>query len=118
MSLLQPKAAPGIGPSASAIRSYGVYDIFGNNNYQNTGDSYTAQQFGLGGIEIMDPQGRTNSGTYAVAVLPPANISNNAEQFAPCYNNVTLHWYSANGTEVGNNTNLAAEVIRVQVWGV
>ncbi len=118
MSLKQPKPTPGLGPGAAAVKHYGVYDIFGNNNYQTTGDLYTASQFGIGGVEFVDVADRTHSGTYSAAALPPANSSNSSELVAPCANNFTLHYYSANGTEVANNTDLSAEILRIKIMGV
>jgi hypothetical protein len=119
MSLLQPKpVAGGSGAAVAAVRLYWEGDIFGNNNYQNTGDLYTASQFGMSGMTVFDPQGRTSSGNYELAFIFPANSSNSNESYAPAPANGNLHWYSANGTEVANNTNLAAEVIRVQIWGL
>lgn len=119
MSLLQPKAvADGAGPSVAAKRLYGEFNIYGNNNYQTTGDLYTASQFGMSGITFATFQERTNSGTYQVAAIPPANSSNSNEAYAPAPANFTLHFYAANGTEVANNSNLAAEIIRAQIWGL
>jgi hypothetical protein len=110
--------AGSMAPGGSAVKIYWCGDIFGNNNYQNTGDLYTAAQFGMSGIEMVNVNDRTQSGTYVPSAIFPANASNTAELFAPAPANFNLHWYSANGTEVGNNTNLAAEVVRVQIFGI
>lgn len=119
MSVKQPIPVPdGSGAAIAAKRLYWEGDLFGNNNYQTTGDLYTASQFGMSGFTQIDPQARSNSANYSVAPIYPANASNSAEAYAPASNNANLHWYSANGTEVANNTNLAAEVMRVQIWGI
>jgi hypothetical protein len=117
MSIAQFKPCPGGGPSAAATKIFVTGDIFGNNNYQQTGDSYTASQFGLAGVERFSA-GKTNSGNYSVNFLPPANSSSANETVAPTPQNFTAHWYGANGTEVANNTNLAAEVVRIEIWGI
>jgi hypothetical protein len=108
----------GVGPNIASKRLYWEGDLFGNSNYQNTGDLYTASQFGMAGITVFDPEVRSQSGNYEAALLFPANASNANEAYAPAPANGNLHWYSANGTEVANNTNLAAEIIRVQIWGL
>ena len=119
MALLQPKVvADGSGAKISCKRVYWEGDIFGNNNYQTTGDLYTASQFGMAGISFVSPNDRSLSGTYVPAAIFPANSSNSAEANAPAPANFNLHWYAANGTEVANNSNLGAEVVRVQIWGV
>lgn len=119
MSISQAKpVSDGTGPAVAAKRLYGEFDIFGNNNYQTTGDLYTASQFGMAGITFVSCSDRTLSGTYNLAGIFPANSSNSNEAYAPAPANFNLHWYSANGTEVANNTNLAAETCRIQIWGV
>lgn len=119
MSLSQAKpVAGGAGPAIAKNRIYFEGDIFGNNNYQNTGDLYPASTFGMSGITFMHATGRSQSGNFGVSPIFPANASNSNEQFAPAYANFNLHWYSANGTEAANNSNLAAEVVRVQIWGL
>ena len=123
MSLLQPKATPGGGgPAQAAIRLYWAGDLFGNNNYQgganNTGDLYSASQFGMAGVEFVNVNDRTLSSTYVPAAIFPANSSNSNEGVAPTPQNFYLRWFAANGTEVANNTNLAAEIVKVQIWGV
>jgi hypothetical protein len=118
MSVAQPKPCPGsMAPGGSCVKLYAAYDLFGNNNYQ-AGDLYTASQFGMSGVEMVNVADRSLSGNYVPAAIFPANSSNSNETVAPCPANFTLHWYSANGTEAANNTNLGAEVIRVQIFGV
>jgi hypothetical protein len=119
MALKQPiPVADGAGASVAAKRIYFEGDIFGNNNYQSTGDLYSATQFGMSGITFFDAQQRTASGNFSVAPIFPANSSNSSELVAPAAANFNLHWYSANGTEATNNNNLALEIVRVQIWGL
>lgn len=127
MSLSQPKPCPGyMAPGGAATRLWWVGDLFGNNNYQTTGDTYGGNNnafaptgpFGLAGIEFVAVMGRSASGTYVISPVFPANSSNSNESQAPSPPSVTFHWYSANGTEVANNTNLAAEIFRVAIFGV
>ncbi len=117
MSISQPKPCPGY-PISVGPKTEIIVDIFGNNNYQTTGDVYTASQFGLSGIESVHFQ-RTQSQNYSVAAVPPANSSNANEQYAPTSNNFTALWFTAaNGNAVANNSNLAVEVARCQIRGI
>ena len=119
MALKQPiPVADGTGAAVAAKRLYGEYDIFGNNNYQNTGDLYTASQFGMSGITMVNCADRDNTGAFSVAAIFPANASNSAESVAPAPANFNLHWYAANGTEQANNNNLGTSAIRLQIWGL
>ncbi len=119
MAISQPKAvADGAGPGIARKRLYWEGDLFGNNNYQSAGDLYTASQFGMSGITFFHTSGRSQSGNFSASPLFPANSSNVNEAYAPAPANFNLHWYSANGTEVGNNNNIATEVVRAQIWGL
>jgi hypothetical protein len=96
-----------------------VGDVFGNNNYQggnnNSGDVYTASQFGLSAIMKVEG-GRSSTGNYTASAFYPANSQNVNETQAPTSNNFQLHWYNSSG-EVANNSNLANEPCRIAVWG-
>jgi len=123
MSYSQPKPTPGGGgPGQQCVKLYWAGDLFGNNAYvggaNNTGDLYNASQFGMSGIEFVNVNDRTYSTTYVPAAIFPANSANSNEAVGPCPANFYMRWFSANGTEVANNTNLAAEIIRVQIYGV
>ena len=122
MSYSQPKAVGDLALAAQVATKVleGYYDLFGNSNYQggaNNGDLYTAGQMGTAMLVKVEA-GSTNSGTYNVVFLPPANVSSSNEGIAPGYANMSARWYSANGTEVANNSNLAAEVVRVRFVGI
>ena len=107
--------------SGSVKRQQWLGDLVGNGNYQQGGDVLYARDFGMGGIEEfgMPFSGYANSGNYYARAKPPANSSSATETYAPVYNNVTVQWYyAANSTEVANNTNLAAEVVRLDLRGV
>ncbi len=116
MSLKQAIPCPNYS-AAYAGKYKWVGDIFGNNNYQNAGDLYTAIQFGMSGIEFVKTMGRSATG-YTQAAVFPANASSATEGQAPTPANFTLHWYSANGTEVANNSNISAEYTRIEIYGV
>lgn len=108
-------------PGAEAIRINWKGWIRGNNNYQQGGYNLNATALGMpGGIEDAWPAYRTQSGNYFLAVFYPLAM-NNANDVLPRaipapY--VTLKWYAANGTEVANNTNLAAEVSLLAASGI
>jgi hypothetical protein len=119
MAISQPKPiADGAGPAIAAKRLVWEGDLFGNNNYQTTGDLYTASQFGMSGFTMINLQDRDSTDTYTVTAIFPANSSNSSEAFAPAPANFNLHYFSANGTEVGNNSNLATSAVRAQLWGL
>lgn len=112
----------GSGPGVINNRLYWEGDLFGNNNYQggaaNSGDAYTASQFGMSGITFVNVMGRSASGNYCPAAIFSANSQSNNESYAPAPANFGLRWYSANGTEAANNANLATEVARAQIFGI
>jgi len=119
MSFLQPKAVAGrSGAGVPRNVLYWEGDLFGNNNYQSTGDVYSAAAFGMSGFSMVNIGDRSNSGNFSAAAIFPANASSSNETYAPASNNFALHVYSANGTEVANNNNLASEIFRVQIWGL
>lgn len=89
-------------------------------NYQAGGYNLNATALGMSAIEDAWPAFRAGSGNFFVTVNYPVQ-SNNANDvlvraIPPTY--VTLKWFAANGTEVANNTNLAAEYSLLSATGI
>jgi len=118
---LQKIPLPGYMTTDPPTRGYWKGDFFGNNNYQQGGDTHHASDYGMGGIETfgISASGLSSSGNYSGKVFPPANASNNSEVQASAWATVTVKWfYTANNNEVANNTNLNAESLRLDIVGV
>ena len=116
---------PGYGSGAAATKIKWRGDIFGTSNYQAAGELVTPAQFGMSAIEELIVPSLSYSGNYFARVLYPTNPTNVEQQaaafqsnFNNSANNVLLAWYAANNTQVANNTNLAAEGIRISVTGI
>lgn len=107
-------------PGAESTRNQWKGWIRGNNNYQVGGYNLNASALGMSGIEDAWPAYRTQSGNYFMAVFYPvaANNANDVVNRAIPPSYVTLKWYSANGTEVANNTSLAAEFSLLRAAGI
>jgi hypothetical protein len=94
--------------------------VSGPTSYVNTGTFTTAGQvinasdFGLGGIESIQPMGLTNDSVYTVLIaLTPQSANSGASKQA------TIHWFvQATGAEVANAVDLSASFIRLRIRGV
>jgi len=120
MANLLKVALPGY-MTATPRRLWWVGDLFGNNNYQQGGDTLRATDLGMTGLEWVDiiAGGMSVSQNYFVQVFMPANSANVNEAQASAANNVTLKWfYSANSNQVANNANLSLEAVRLLAIGV
>lgn len=108
-------------PGAAAIRVDWAGDHFGpgpsQGNYQAGGYNLNASALGMSRIERIDFSARAQSANYYALAFYPA-ASNIAEQRAIPPSYVTVKWYAANGTEVGNNTSLIAEVSTMTARGL
>ena len=109
-------------------------DHFGPTAYNNTtGEIVTPTPFTLNGIETVGAEfgGFTYSNNYYVKMFLPNNITPSSSEYASPVFGVTLgnnanannmpqiQWfYAANNNQVAANTNLAAEAIRLVVYGV
>jgi hypothetical protein len=102
-------------------RLYWRGDLQGNANYQQSGDKIYASDFGMVGLETASGEfgGFSASNNYYVKIFPPANFANVNETQAASFNNVSVYWYIAsNNAAVANNTNLAAEFVRISATGL
>lgn len=91
-------------------------DHLGPASYQAGGESFTAQHLGWGGVEHVFIDGPSwnanNNGTYFTKVQFPTAS-------AGARSSVQILWYvAANNAEVGNNTDLSAEKVRLLAIGV
>lgn len=102
---------------ARAVKIEFAGDYFGPANYQANGYAMAPSSIGMGRIETVNFSFRTQSENYFVAAFYPA-ISGANEQRAPGFNSVTIKWFSANGTEVANNSNLSAECAQMIAVGI
>jgi hypothetical protein len=93
-------------------------DVFGNNNYQVGGYNLTAVSYGMSGFEWWEATGPSNTGNYFLYPIWGNNASSSEQQAAAPKTLLVKAFYAANGVEVANNTNLAAEMWRVNVVGV
>ncbi len=106
-------------------------DFFGSNNYQQGGEVQIPQTYGFGGIESIKFAGTAYSvsNNYFARAVYPANSFSANEGLAPSFgqnassanntNAPVIKWFIAsNNVEVANNTNLAAEVVRADFFGV
>lgn len=102
-----------------------VVDHFGPASYPTGGETITAAQYGIGGIDFIDSTNDINqgtvqytgvsfSGTYyvdiklATTTAPGGSVSS-----------LKAQWFVvATGAEVANTTNLSAEKIRLRIMGV
>lgn len=95
-----------------------IGDVFGPQNYQVGGYPFQSKSVGMVGVEWADFAAGSNSGNYFVSAVYPGG-SGNMEYRAVTAGNLTVQWYyAANGTEVGNGTDLSAEQTRAFVWGI
>jgi hypothetical protein len=115
-------------PTAVGHRQRWVGDHVGPANYQQPGETVTPNMFGFPGfVESLGSSfgGYTQSNTYFVRARWPANnASSTTELAAPVFSSPTannclvLQWLiAANSAQVANNTNLAAEIVRLEAWG-
>lgn len=120
-------SAPGY-PTAIGNKLKWFGDHVGPSNYQQPGETVVPNAFGFPGfVEDVGGSfgGYSQSNNYFVRGVWPANATSNVnEQFAPTYfqntanNSLSLQWfYAANSVQVSNNTNLAAEIVKVTAWG-
>ena len=112
-------------PGADAIKEVWRGDHWGPGNNANTGNYLTggynlnASALGMAGIEVAAVSALSQSGNYFARIIYPANFSANTEVRAPTYSYVKVLWYVAsNSNEVGNNTDLSAEVVRLSAIGI
>lgn len=109
-------------PGARAIRNDWAGDHFGpgpdQGNYQQGGYNLNASALGMSAVEEIRFAFRSQSQNYFAAAYYPANASDISEQRAIPAQTVTVKWFHANGTEVGNNNNLNGEVIRMFAQGI
>ena len=106
-------------PGARATRIDWAGDEFGPANYQQGGYNLNANAYGFyGAIEEVRFAFRSQSQNYFAAAFYPANASAPGELRAIPAPAVTVKWFHANGTEVGNNNNISAEVIRMYAIGI
>lgn len=109
-------------PGARSTRNDWAGDHFGpgptQGNYQQGGYNLNAAALGMVGIEEARFAFRAQSQNFYAVGLYPANASNISEQRAIPAPYITVVWYAANGTEVGNNTNLSTEVTRLNAVGI
>lgn len=102
-------------------------DHFGPVLYPTGGEVMYPASFGMGGLEnvAVDFGGFATSQNYFARAVAPSNSQTATENQAPTWNGnnatsqITLQWfYAANSNAVAANTNLAAEVLRLTVFGV
>lgn len=107
------------GPGALAVKIPWIGDHFGPQNYQAGGYNLTSFALGLpGGLEWVNFTAGSNSGNYLISGVYPGGAGQN-EFRGVTYPYITMQWfYAANGSEVANNTNLSAEVIRLFALGI
>lgn len=94
-----------------------IGDMFGPANYQAGGASIQARALGLSGFEWFSCAAGSSSGNYYVSALYPGGSSNN-ESRPVTAGSINVQWYSANGVEVPNGTNLSAEQTRLMTIGI
>lgn len=92
-------------------------DFFGTANYQAGGYNVNCQPFGFTRFEHLT-LGTSQSNNYQARAHFPANTSVGGEARATGNNNFVVCIYAANGTEVANNSNLAAEVFQFYARGI
>lgn len=102
-----------------------IVDHLGPTSYVTGGETITAAQYGVGGIEFVNTMndftqgtaqytGVSFSGTYFVNVIMPTTTA-----LGGALSKFTLKWYVvATGAEVANTTNLSAEKVRFQFFAV
>jgi hypothetical protein len=95
-------------------------------NYQTGGETLNASALGWGTFDKVNGGATfnaSNNGYYTVTVLFPSSqapgLSGNSIKGNPPSgsNNVTLKWSVTGGSEVANNSNLAAEFYRAEYFG-
>lgn len=86
-----------------------VIDHLGPASYATGGETLTAAQFGYGGIEVIVGSMDASS-TYFVEAIHPGVGG------APA--TIKLQWFTMNGTEVSNATNLSTKSVRLIIVGV
>ena len=113
-TLLPCYEAPGPGSRKTAVIQHA-----GPKPYLTGGETFDAQHLGWGVFDALMAAGRSfnssGTGTYEVKVHYPVG---QAASGATGSGNATLKWYTAaNSTEVGNNTDLSAEYVRLYALG-
>jgi len=111
-------------PVSNKIENRG--DFFGTSNYQAGGELIVPATYGMTAIESVQFTNFAFSGNYYAQVIYPNNPNSTelqATAFQSASNNnnlnVQVKWLiAANNAQVANNTNLAAEGIRVHIVGV
>lgn len=92
-----------------------IANYVGPANYQAGGETLNASQFGWGAFDRVEGgsswNAANNTQLYTVRAYYPGGTTKSG-------NNVALTWwYSANGVQVANATNLAGETARIQMTG-
>lgn len=104
-------------PGSEAVKIGWRGHIIGPANYQVGGYNLNASALGMSCIEEAGAASLDYSGNYYARVVYPNNAANNeAQAVPPTY--VTIKWYAANNSEVGNNTNLSAEISLFRAIGI
>ena len=94
-------------------KKFSIVDHSGPSSYAAGGETINASDVGMGGLDRISASQYSMSGTYSVVVLYPA-LAN-----AISVTSVKLAWYVVGtGAQVTNGTDLSAEHIRMEAWGV
>ena len=116
-------------PQPFGTRKIAIGVVQGPLSYVAGGQSLTPTQAGMANFDGAMPMGSSfnNSATggYLTQVLMPTGYAppvanNNVAGNPPRINaasSINLKWTAANGTEVGNNTNLSSEFVNVMFIG-
>lgn len=99
-------------------KKVGIVEVYGPTLYAAGGQTITASQFGLGGIEAIITLGRTLSGTYFPAQVQPLPIDAAPSVPLGAAASFKVPWFVvATGAEAGA-IDLSTEIIRLLVIGV
>ncbi len=106
-------------PQAFGSRQAAVATYQGPNPYLTGGENVTTQGvFGGGSFDKVEGGTSFNSSAAGTYIVRPVYPVGQATIGASGSNNVKMQWVvAANGAEVANNTNLAAEYCRVMFVG-
>ncbi len=103
-------------------KEWAAGDVTGSANYQIGGYNFYANACGMSAFETIGSSfgGQSASNNYFAKFYPPTTaIASSTEGQAPVYTYCILKWfYAANSVEVANNTNLSAELFRMEAKGV
>lgn len=104
-------------PVGAKLESF--VDHSGPVSYNNTGtfltsgETINAHDYGLGGFEMIIPQGLSGDGLYTAQIELVAQSGKSGASAS-----AVIHWFTANSTEVANATDLHASFIRLLIRGV